>query len=369
MLCVFFCDYIKRRFTFFKPHYIIDKFIGDFFVSVIGRFKAFTHLLFMTSTITQQLILHILLIISKICDIIGTEGTVKILNTCCEEKNMLLNDINPFIRYAAPVVLTESTKTTYSYDSRLIYVNNGSCQVNLNGENYDLHNGSMTIWKAGTPYRLSVENKIYMVVINFDFTQSHSSIESCISPVLKEMFNEKKITESPCFSDFEILNLPIIIHNKSDSVSKIESIINEFSSQRLGYLAMSSSLLKELIITCVRIAQMNIPENFSTINKIISYIEKNYTRNISNEELANISGYHPYHLNRLMKNSTGITMHSYLTYIRIEKSKEFLLNTDYSISQISEMCGFACPYYFSSAFKKATSVTPSFFRKTKKNIL
>lgn len=68
------------------------------------------------------------------------------------------------------------------------------------------------------------------------------------------------------------------------------------------------------------------------------------------------------HLARTYKKQTGNTILERLNQIRIEKSKEYLLNTDYSIKELSFKAGFESQFYFSRLFRLKTGMTPSEFR-------
>ena len=55
-------------------------------------------------------------------------------------------------------------------------------------------------------------------------------------------------------------------------------------------------------------------------------------------------------------------MLDYLVHYRINKSIQFLKNTHLSILEISQMCGFTSPSYYTSVFKKETGLTPKAYR-------
>ncbi len=69
------------------------------------------------------------------------------------------------------------------------------------------------------------------------------------------------------------------------------------------------------------------------------------------------------HLNRICQNlvqkSALQVIHEYL----INEAKKYLLNTTYSISEVSYFLNFKDPAYFTRLFKKYTGVAPSEFRK------
>ena len=53
----------------------------------------------------------------------------------------------------------------------------------------------------------------------------------------------------------------------------------------------------------------------------------------------------------------------YLLMLRLSKAKEKLMNTDKSIKEISESCGFSSPNYFSLIFKRKENISPGNYRK------
>ncbi len=63
------------------------------------------------------------------------------------------------------------------------------------------------------------------------------------------------------------------------------------------------------------------------------------------------------------KHELGTTPSQYLILLRLRYAKQLLLNHPYSITEISEMCGYANPYYFTNAFRKYSGLSPTAFRK------
>jgi YesN/AraC family two-component response regulator len=54
---------------------------------------------------------------------------------------------------------------------------------------------------------------------------------------------------------------------------------------------------------------------------------------------------------------------AYLEQMRVNIAKYFLQFSDYSVSYISEMCGYNDTNYFAKVFKKHTGITASEFQK------
>jgi two-component system, response regulator YesN len=100
--------------------------------------------------------------------------------------------------------------------------------------------------------------------------------------------------------------------------------------------------------------------NNGAINMVIKYINENY--NEESLSIASISNHiylSPTYLCSLFKEKTDKTLNQYITEVRIEKSKELLLNKNYKISDISTMIGFRDQGYFTKLFRKVTGMTPS----------
>ena len=240
--------------------------------------------------------------------------------------------------------------------------------MEIENKQIPVHPDTILLWKCGTRYKFLCEQKVGILSINFDYTQKNTEKKDSIAPVPPERFQEKFLYENITFTDFSVLNKPIILHTRQNIQKKAEMIADEFSKKKIGYDSLCSALLKEIIIDSVRCALLNTELNSSKIDTCIEYIEQNYNRDISNDELAALSGYHPYHLNRLVKNATGMTLHQYLLNLRIKAANDMLLNTNFSVSEIAEKCGFKNPYYFSAYFKEKMGTTPIQFRSSRINI-
>ena len=53
----------------------------------------------------------------------------------------------------------------------------------------------------------------------------------------------------------------------------------------------------------------------------------------------------------------------YLTELRIEEAKKMLMQTDMTVSEISDETGFSDTSYFSKVFLKAVGVSPTHYRR------
>lgn len=101
----------------------------------------------------------------------------------------------------------------------------------------------------------------------------------------------------------------------------------------------------------------------STLKKALDYININWQKSFSIDDLANYSGLSKNHFIKVFASAIGKTPNNYLTDYRIQKSKEMLAMTHSTIIEIALKCGYENVPYFNFVFKKKTGMTPSEFRK------
>ncbi len=95
------------------------------------------------------------------------------------------------------------------------------------------------------------------------------------------------------------------------------------------------------------------------------YISKNYSRDISLDDVSRSVDVSPYYFTRLFKEETGETFVEYLTMLRMDKAKEMLNSSQYSMREICQAVGYSDPNYFSRIFKKNVGVTPTEYKAEK----
>jgi AraC-like DNA-binding protein/ligand-binding sensor protein len=93
------------------------------------------------------------------------------------------------------------------------------------------------------------------------------------------------------------------------------------------------------------------------------YIWENYTRKISLQEVAGVSGLSAPYFSTIFKEEMGENLSGYLNRLRVEKAGRLLVETDLSLSEISGSCGFEDQSWFSKIFKTYTGVSPGKYRE------
>lgn len=92
------------------------------------------------------------------------------------------------------------------------------------------------------------------------------------------------------------------------------------------------------------------------VEKLKKYIEEHLNEELSRTQLSNSVNFSGDYVARVFKMITGKTLSEYIMDRRIERAKEYLLETDMSVGNISYEVGFNNFSYFSKAFKEHTGV-------------
>lgn len=122
--------------------------------------------------------------------------------------------------------------------------------------------------------------------------------------------------------------------------------------------------MEKIINACQNIQGKREEKSNSIIETSKNYIKNNFNKDISLDEVSRAVNISPYYFSKIFKEGTGRNFIEYLTNIRIEKAKELLSTTEYSMKEICTMCGYSDPNYFSRSFKKNVGVTPTEYKIT-----
>ena len=99
------------------------------------------------------------------------------------------------------------------------------------------------------------------------------------------------------------------------------------------------------------------------IRKMIEYIDQNFTRKLTSEEVSGISGLSMSRCLHLFKEETGMSLSEYVKKLRVDYGKYLILNTDISLADCSIEAGFFDQSHFTKMFKQVEKITPSQFRR------
>jgi two-component system, response regulator YesN len=101
--------------------------------------------------------------------------------------------------------------------------------------------------------------------------------------------------------------------------------------------------------------------NIEIVEAAKRYIQMNYTKEISLEEIAGHVSVSSFYLSRMFSKREGMTYKDYLIKLRMEKAKQLLKEGRKAIKEVALEVGYADQNYFSRAFKKYYDKSPKEF--------
>lgn len=139
--------------------------------------------------------------------------------------------------------------------------------------------------------------------------------------------------------------------------------------QALELASIFAKARRRLLHTELEANQKAVPETVvktgvhQKVHEVALYLQTHIHESVSLEELAQRFFMSRSYLTRSFRNVTGFSVVEYMTYIRIQKAQQLLRESDRSITEIADLCGFGNITYFEKVFKEATGQTPVQYRK------
>ncbi len=104
----------------------------------------------------------------------------------------------------------------------------------------------------------------------------------------------------------------------------------------------------------------------SRIKLCCEYINTHPEEKLMLSTLAEKAGYTESYLSRKFVQEMGCSITDYIQQAKVERSKFLLINTEYTVDEISDILGFGSRSYFSNVFKKVVGESPTQFRRQNK---
>jgi AraC-like DNA-binding protein len=131
-----------------------------------------------------------------------------------------------------------------------------------------------------------------------------------------------------------------------------------------GYYQKCMSVFYELLYLISQESYSSMLKSYAgrDFQQALEYINLHFTdKALSIPHLAEMAKVSEVYFRKLFHKNLGVSPSKYIHHLRIERAKELLASGYYAVYECAELAGFTDTKYFSTAFKKATGISPSAF--------
>ncbi|MBS4957752.1 MAG: helix-turn-helix domain-containing protein [Clostridium sp.] len=239
----------------------------------------------------------------------------------------------------------------------IIYVLKGSLQIKIDTDSFILNEREVEIINSDESHEIQSleDNKVLIFNIDpFFFEKYYKDINNIF------FYTNSNDTEDQNGSEYEELKT-LLSQMLCEYVQKLEDYDEEIEEllitllyhlvNNFHYLTYEKEELKEKT------------DQLARYHRISKYIYNNYNNNITLQEIAKKEFLSTHYLSHEIKYATGYSFTDLINLTRIEESIKLLLDSDMSISEISDEIGFSHVRYFNKNFKYYFGCTPLQYRK------
>jgi AraC-like DNA-binding protein len=161
----------------------------------------------------------------------------------------------------------------------------------------------------------------------------------------------------------------IRVHNTATLVPALERLVAAFlvdmsPANWLARVRLAEALMlleKEACLS--QILESSHSEMDLKVRQMAEYIAVHYAETLTLEQLADQVSVSPSHFSASFKRIMGVSPIEMAIRTRLHHAREMLRTSDYSVAQISDICGFSTPQYFSRLFTHREGVSPREYRR------
>ncbi|MEG0423700.1 MAG: helix-turn-helix domain-containing protein [Erysipelotrichaceae bacterium] len=255
--------------------------------------------------------------------------------------------LNPCLIHVAKMQFYKDWDHNYHshYYTEMFYITQGSANFLVEEELIELKENELVILDPNTSHLLIKNN-------DAPFKYIALGVEDII-------FNNEDDTDN-----YHILS----DCNPQDILFYLKKIVHESENTNIYYEEKCQSYLELLFINILNAFHQTLEltilhRNNKECDFIKHYIDNHFQENITLEDLSKQTFVNKFYLSHTFKKNIGISPINYMIECRIEKAKDLLITTEYSVDQISTFIGFSSQSYFSQIFKKKTTKSPNQYRK------
>jgi len=264
-------------------------------------------------------------------------------------------------------VIEDKTTPLIHQEARFLFVRKGEGTIRIHGKNYKLEKGVLVAilpWEISEVIEVKSPLQYYLLIYNFDMVirllKSYYNAENLPVDIIKSFSvsasakGDKKQTEK-ILGVFEDLREEI----------GLESVCLKEENPNFGSICVINHIVY-LMILFSRIHEPSLPED--TPNDILLFIFSHLSEKITLKSLSQHFFVEEKVISRFIKDLTGLTLSKLCHEMKIYRAASFLLYTDFTVEELSQMLNYFDSAHISKVFNARIGMNLSEYRKTYQNV-
>lgn len=238
-------------------------------------------------------------------------------------------------------------KETHSHPHpEFIFVVSGSGRFETGENQYPIKTGDLIICGKGVPHSEYMFDAPGTEVYHLGFDKT----------VISGMDEDEIIGEPFC-----------VIHTDTQMQiirAYFAAIMQERTAPRLSGKIIEEDLMRVLLLSALRLAvsDMRAFSQNKAFYEAKDYFDKNFLTITNIEQACSVLNVNKFYLTHIFKEQLGMPPIKYLTLKRMDRAKNLLSTSDFSIGEVASKCGYPDTAYFCRVFKKSEGITPLHYR-------
>ncbi|AYV33058.1 Right origin-binding protein (plasmid) [Streptomyces sp. ADI95-16] len=101
----------------------------------------------------------------------------------------------------------------------------------------------------------------------------------------------------------------------------------------------------------------------AAVLRVINDMHANLGQELTIDDMARTAMFSKFHFTRVFRDVTGTSPGRFLSALRLQEAKRLLIETEFSVADISSQVGYSSVGTFSSRFKSCVGASPSMYRQ------
>ncbi len=255
-------------------------------------------------------------------------------------------------------------QTHYHKSYEMFYLIQGERKFFIRDSVYHVHPGDIVLVDSNAVHKTSELNEPNHEKVVLHFAQPFfSGLSSEETQLLVAPFSEAH---------------PLIRLNLKERMqveALLGSLLCALHERPPGHLLHVRNMTLELLLFTARhmmkrksVPDVELTPVQSKVTDIIRHLNAHYREPLQLDDLAKQFYISKGHLCRVFKEVTGFGFTQYINIARVREAEQLLRETDWSITQVSEHCGFDNFSHFGKMFKKLSGLSPRAYRKLEQSL-